>query len=242
MRSEQEEGRFDDQGNYVRKAGDPDAIHDTWLEGLSKKDMRRAKEAAIRRDEDRRQRAAQDDAILTSDILKTLIPFLKRGETVLEALARLGKRKERKSNWQTKKKNQEQQNGSSRDVQMTDEDATETQRRETVEKVTGAADLLLTRGQPEIYDAERELLIRQYQKETGEEWVEPPDLDGKMNKEGRSTMWIYKWSDARDGGETHGPYDSTTMVQWNEAGYFGEGVEFLRQDSRDEWTRVAEFV
>ncbi|KAJ3475236.1 hypothetical protein NLG97_g9530 [Lecanicillium saksenae] len=33
LNAEMEDGRFDDQGNYVRKAGDPDAVHDNWLNG-----------------------------------------------------------------------------------------------------------------------------------------------------------------------------------------------------------------
>ena len=97
MKQENEEGRFDDQGNYIRKANDPDAVHDTWLEGLSKKDMKKAKEAEEKREEERRKRAIADDQVLTSDILATLITRLERGETVLEALARLGtgKKKEK---------------------------------------------------------------------------------------------------------------------------------------------------
>ncbi len=39
MKIEQEEGAFDAQGNYVRKVADPNAVHDSWLEGVSKKDM-----------------------------------------------------------------------------------------------------------------------------------------------------------------------------------------------------------
>ena len=46
MKSEQQEGRFDDQGNYVRKAADADAGFDSWLDGVSKRDMKKAKEAA----------------------------------------------------------------------------------------------------------------------------------------------------------------------------------------------------
>lgn len=97
MKNEQEEGRFDAQGNFVRKAADPDAVHDSWLEGVSKKDMKKAKEAADKRDEERRQKRIEDDSVLTSDILKVLIPYLERGETVLEALARLGRGKRRRS-------------------------------------------------------------------------------------------------------------------------------------------------
>ncbi|KAK2809886.1 hypothetical protein FQN49_008584, partial [Arthroderma sp. PD_2] len=73
MRAEQEDGRFDDAGNYVRKAMDPDAVHDSWLEGVSKKDMRKAREAAEKREEERRQQSLAADKILSSDVLKTLI-------------------------------------------------------------------------------------------------------------------------------------------------------------------------
>ena len=243
MKNEQEEGRFDDQGNYVRKAADADAVHDTWLEGVSKKDMKKAKEAADKREEERRKKAIADDSIPTGDVLKTLIPFLERGETVLEALARQGKgkRKEKKPKWQSKAKNQKRnsQNGHAMDTDMNEEDPAETKRRNDVETITGAADLLLTRGQPEIYDAERELLVRQYKKETGQEWTEPDttrnDADSSSTK-----MWEYRWADARDGGETHGPYDGATMAAWNNAGYFGEGVEFRQQNGTDGWSRVVE--
>jgi CD2 antigen cytoplasmic tail-binding protein 2 len=242
MRNENEEGRFDDQGNFVRKAADPDAIHDTWLEGLSKKDMKKAKEAADKRDQARRQRNAQDDAILTSDVLKRLIPMLERGETVLEALARLGKSKDRKPKWQNKHRNRRGQDSSTDDIAMGGEDPAETRRKEAVEAITAAADLLLTRGQPEIYDAERELLVRQYRKETGEDWVEPDPGQNGPKMESEPKMWEYRWADARDGEEIHGPYEGSMMTQWNDAGYFGEGVEFRRTPGEGEWTRVADFV
>jgi CD2 antigen cytoplasmic tail-binding protein 2 len=243
MRSENEEGRFDDQGNFVRKAADPDAIHDTWLEGLSKKDMKKAKEAADKRDQDRRRRNAQDDAILTSDVLKKLIPMLERSETVLEALARLGKGKDRKPKWQNKHRNRRRQDGSTDDIAMgEEEDSAEVRRKEAVEAITAASDLLLTRGQPEIYDTERELLIRQYRKETGEDWVEPDPGENGHKNESEPKMWEYRWSDARDGGEIYGPYEGSMMAQWNDAGYFGEGVEFRRTPGEGKWTRVAGFV
>ena len=244
MKNEQEEGRFDAQGNFVRKAADPDAVHDSWLEGVSKKDMKKAKEAADKRDEETRQKRKEDDAILTSDILKTLIPYLERGETVLESLARLGRAKEKKKpKWQNKNK---RKGDDTMDVdhEKTSEDPAETRRREAVEAVTGAADQLLTRGQTEIYDAERELLMRQYSRETGEEWVDAPrDEEEREDVNGarEAKQWEYRWSDGRDGGQVNGPYDGTMMVAWNDAGYFGEGVEF-REAGREGWNRHVDFV
>ena len=243
MRTENEEGRFDEQGNYVRKAVDPDAVHDSWLEGLSKRDMRQAKEAAEKREADRRTRQVEDDAVLNSELLKTLILNLKRGETLLEALARLGKGKDNKPKWETKYRNRRKPDQKIGDAERVDNDPAETQRRETVESVTDAADRLLSRGQPEIYDTERELLIRQYQRETGEVWAEPGN-----NEEHESAInavnknWEYRWFDARDGGQIHGPYDGPIMQQWKDAGYFGDGVEFREKDANEAWSRFVNFV
>ena len=256
MKSEQEEGRFDAHGNFVRKAADPDAVHDTWLEGVSRKDMKKAKEAAAKRDEERRQKTLADDQVLTSDVLRTLIPCLEHGETVLEALARLGpgKDKRKKPKWQhAKAKNKRPTStGDNNDhndmdviVESTPEDPAETRRRETVEAITGAADQLLSRGQANIYEVERAMLMRQYRRETGEEWVdEAPKLeDDQDGAEGatEAKQWEYRWPDGRDGGEAHGPYNADIMAGWTEAGYFGEGVEFRRVGEGGEWSRLADF-
>ena len=245
MRSENEEGRFDESGNYVRNAADPDAVHDNWLDGLSKKDMKQAKEAEDQREIERRKRNAEDDAVLTSDLLRTLITQLHRGETLLEALARIGKSKEKKIPRQARNKNRRRGDDTGNiEVSMSDNastDSAEMQRKAAVETITDAADRLLGRGEPEIYDTEREMLIRHWQRETGEQWRDT-DLTDSQNNGSAVRMWDYRWSDARDGGESHGPYDTATMKQWNDAGYFGEGVEFRERAAGSEWDRVVDFA
>ncbi|MCJ1315836.1 hypothetical protein MMC15_001156 [Xylographa vitiligo] len=246
LRAEKEDGGFDEQLNYVRKAADPDAVHDTWLQGVSKKDMKKAKEAEDKREQERRQKIREADALLTSDLLKTLISYLDRTETVLEALARLGRSKEKKKpRWLNKNRNKRKALDEMEvDPEKFPEDPAETKRREAVEAVTEAADQLLTRGQNEIYDAERELLIRQWQRETEEPWIERPkhpEEDFEDTQE--SKQWEYRWSDARDGGETHGPYEGTMMESWNDAGYFGEGAEFRPAGDQDSvWSHSVNFV
>ncbi|KEF54877.1 uncharacterized protein A1O9_09320 [Exophiala aquamarina CBS 119918] len=239
MKSELEEGGFDDQENYVRKAADPDAKHDVWLEGMSKKEIKRAKEAAEKREVERRRRDLENDSISTSTVLSNLILLLERGETILEALARLGKPKDTKPKWHNKKN--KKNNGMIEDDAPAHDGAAEQARRKRVEAITEAADILMTRGQAEIYDNERELLVRQYRKETGEEWKEPAEQDNAALANSMGQLWEYRWTDARDGGAINGPYDAHTMQQWNDAGYFGEGVEFRRKDDGD-WTRVAAFA
>ncbi|CAG8935831.1 unnamed protein product [Penicillium salamii] len=236
MTTEQEEGRFDDAGNYVRQAVDPDAVHDSWLDGVSKKDIRKAKEAAEQRDEERKAKDRANDSVLTSDVLKTLITNLERGETILEALARLGKGLRRKPKWQNKKNKK----NVPEDAEMVDEDPNEVARKKAIDAVTGAADILMSRGQEQIYDTEREILTRQYRSETGEPWVDPPS--GEEEKEQGPAMWEYRWSDARDGGNINGPYDSAMMDSWKNAGYFGEGVEFRRAGDDGPWSSTVDFV
>ena len=106
MSAEQEEGRFDEAGNFVRKAYDPEAAQDSWLEGISKKDIKRAKEAQDMRDAELKARERAEDAIITSDVLSTLIARLDVGETPLEALVRYGKAapKKQKPTYSKKKK------------------------------------------------------------------------------------------------------------------------------------------
>ncbi|KAK4621302.1 LIN1-like protein [Fulvia fulva] len=243
LKDEEQDGRFDESGNYVRKAADPDAVNDNWLDGLSKKDMKKAKEAQEKREDERRRKAMADDAMLTSDLRSTLISRLETGESPLEALQRLnrGKPQEKKiPKWKQKK----QRNGMDVDEPAesghgTATDPKEEARRKAVEAITGAADALYSRGQLEIYEAERELLMRQYRKETGEDWQSPVEAAaaGADEQDGALSQWEYRWSDARDGGEAHGPYDAPTMKAWNDAGYFGEGVEF-REVGGSEWSRL----
>ena len=262
MKEEGEEGRFDESGNYVRKARDPDAVHDSWLEGLNKKDLKKAAEAQEKRDEDQRRRNAEDDMLLSSDLYSTLISRLDKGETVLEALARLGGSKTKKKQqpkWKRNRKGQANStvNADAMDVdsksahhETTGGDPVEQKRREAVEAITGAADALFSRDMLDIYDQEREVLMRLYKRETGEDWLgletstnndEDGALDAATAAAGQGKTWEYRWSDARDGGERHGPYDGPTMQAWEQAGYFGEGVEFRRLHE-EAWSRSVDFV
>lgn len=252
MEQEGQEGRFDDSGNFIRKAVDPNSVHDAWMDGLSKKDMKKAKDAQDKRDQERREKTAADDALLTSDLLSTLILHLDKGETALEALQRLQSQAKPKSKpkkvpkWKQKKKSID---ADAMDVDAytaastAEDDPAEIKRKACVEAITGAADALFSRDQQDIYENEREVLMRQYRRETGEDW-QPPANSSQKDTEAvhEQQMWEYRWADGRDGGETHGPYDGPTMRAWNEAGYFGEGVEFKRVGGPDEWSLSVDFV
>lgn len=262
MKAEQEEGAFDESGNFIRKAVDPDAVHDRWLEGVSKKDMKKAAEAHEKREAELRRQRKEDDSLLTEDLLRSLIVNLEKGETPLEALARLGKARKaaqkKVPKWKLKKqqqKEQQQRNGEG-DANAMDmdhaaieeaEDPQQVQTREAINIVTEAADKLLGRDYVDIYETEREMLIRDWQTEAGGRWVEPPTAPAAEDTPAEapvaaatSKMWEYRWTDGRDGGVVQGPYDGPTMKAWQDAGYF-EGVEF-RTVGEEEWSRVADLA
>ncbi|WYZ37256.1 hypothetical protein EsH8_II_000762 [Colletotrichum jinshuiense] len=241
MKEEQEEGRFDEDGNYVRKAMDPNAVHDKWLDGLSKKDLKKAAEAHEKREAEARRLRMENDDILTTDLLKALILRLEKGETSLEALARLAKgqpKPKKIPKWKLKKQNKGAED--SMDVDKEKELSPEqVKRKEAIEAITDAADKLLSRDRAEIYDEEREMLVREWQRETGEQWVEPAKEEA--SEDAATKMWEFRWTDGRDNADKQGPFDGTAMKAWQDAGYFGEGVEF-RLVGEDDWTRVASFV
>jgi CD2 antigen cytoplasmic tail-binding protein 2 len=241
MQQEGEEGRFDEAGNFIRKAADPDSVHDSWLEGLNKKDMKKAKAAQEKRDEERRKQTAADDALLTSDLFSTLITHLHKGESVLEALQRLNAaapKTKKLPKWKQKKLAAK---SDAMDVDAdggAQEDSAEKRRVAAVEAITAAADAIFSRNNPDIYDHERELLQRLYKRETGEDWVDAV-VDTPADE---NAMFEFRWVDARDGGQTHGPYDKSTMRSWREAGYFGQEAEVeFRQVGLDGWSRSADF-
>ncbi|KAI5292022.1 hypothetical protein KEM52_006679, partial [Ascosphaera acerosa] len=233
--------------------------------------------------EERRREAREADRTLTSELLAALIRWLERGETPLEALARL----HRQGKTRAAAAKRGRRLGTSRrkveagshppDAEMKDarpeDDATEAARKQAIDAITTASDTLLARGHTDIYEREREMLTRQYRRETGEEWQDeqPPDQGretalataagaatdthadtgtgtGTPAPSGSATgtdtdtdAWEFRWSDARDGGGVHGPYDEATMRQWQAAGYFGEGVAF-RKAGGDEWIAALPFA
>jgi CD2 antigen cytoplasmic tail-binding protein 2 len=226
MREEQEEGRFDEAGNFVRKAFDPEAQQDSWLEGISKKDMRLAKEAQDMRDEERRARERAEDAIITSDVLSTLISHLEVGETPMEALVRYGKAAPKK---QPKTKKKSQAMDIDTDVDAAQE-AAATKAKAAIDSITECASRLSDRGVEDIYENTREMIMRQYKRDTGEDWKNPHP---------ENVQWEFHWLAAPEE-DVNGPYDQAMMQAWQEAGQFAAGAEFRRVGD-SEWMRVLDF-
>lgn len=227
MSAEQEEGRFDEAGNFVRKAFDPEAAQDSWLDGISKKDIKKAKEAQDKLDAERKARERAEDSIVTSDVLSTLIAHLDVGETPMEALVRYGKAAPKKpaKSWTKKKKSQAMEVDSE-----PSQDPAAIKAKEVIDSITECASRLSDRGVEDIYELPRESIMRQYKRETGEDWKNP-------NPE--TVQWEFHWLNAPEG-EINGPYDQATMQAWEASGQFAAGAEF-RRVGETEFSRLLDF-
>lgn len=103
MREEMEEGKFAADGTYV-KTFDPHAVHDRWMDGVDEKEIKIARRRKRQQDRIQREKIKAEERELEQSGGKTvleiqLVGMLKRGETVLEALQRLGTRSKKNSGY-----------------------------------------------------------------------------------------------------------------------------------------------
>ena len=209
MREDMEEGRFDESGNFIHNAPDPHASHDSWLQGVTNKDILKARESMERSKEAERQaemesrgRSQQDDTNARVTALTGLIKELRPGECPLELLARINK--ERKTN------------GSKR-IQGKGKQAVQDAVGSRIEAITEWTDLLLAQGNSNAYEDVRELYIRAYKKDTGSDWIEDEKKEG--------VQWEYKWPESD---EIHSGFSTADMKAWTDAGYWGDDGVWVR--------------
>ncbi|CAO3643395.1 unnamed protein product [Cunninghamella echinulata] len=176
MKQEMEEGSFDAQGNYIRNEKDPEAFHDRWMEGISRKEMIKAKEAQFKRDQIEKVKEATRQSTLPqteSDVYKLLIDYLLPGETVQEALTTLGKGAHGKvPAWKQKLLDKKNKNKKQQPQQpVDDQQALEKQKK--VEKITELADQLMALGHFNVYEDTFEYIVRYLRSKlvVEEDWV-----------------------------------------------------------------------
>jgi CD2 antigen cytoplasmic tail-binding protein 2 len=168
MKEELAEGRFSADGSYVANTVDPLANHDTWLNGLSKVQIRQAKEAKERMDQKNREREKEESmrgeeqlTQLRDDCLIGLLTQVRQGETVAGALNRLGRNKKR--------------------VEQLSNDSSESSISRYTDKINRlthfASTLLSSHGELEIYDQSYEDIIKTLKMEGAvrRDWVPPQD-------------------------------------------------------------------
>lgn len=94
MREEMEEGKFAADGTYVRTF-DPHAVHDRWMDDVDEREIKKARRHHRQQERIQKERIKAEERELErlggkDHVEQQLVAMLKKGETVLEALQRLG--------------------------------------------------------------------------------------------------------------------------------------------------------
>jgi CD2 antigen cytoplasmic tail-binding protein 2 len=195
------------------------------LDGLSKKDIKRAREAHAKREAERKERERIEDTISLSDVLSTMIAHLDVGETPMDALVRHGKvmPSKKPKNYKRSKKSEPMDIEEDPGKEVAAANA-----KQAIDAITECASRLTDRGVEDVYNIPREMMMRHYKRETGEEWKDPSP-----------PKWEFHWLSAPEG-DVNGPYDEETMRAWQSSGQFEAGAEF-RRVGETEWSRLLDF-
>lgn len=182
MRQEMDEGTFDKEGNYIPNKRDPQAFHDRWLEGVTRKEMARAKNAQERRQQAEALKEAARQAELPqtkTEVYRELVQYIAPGDTVSATLAKLGGGAAKKvPAWKQKLLDKKNKKNGQAQKKKTEEEAVagaddDGERRRKVERITALADQMMALGHFGIYDDTFEHMVRYLRREGAvpEDWL-----------------------------------------------------------------------
>lgn len=225
MREEMEEGKFSADGMYVRNF-DPHALHDRWMDGLGEREIKLARKRKRRQEKAQMEKVRAEEEELEQlggkdAVEREVLAMLKKGESVLEALQRLGTR-----NKQSKAKQSSSAPSRTAKASSQDSGAVTDKRPNSlsdVEHLTHLASTLLSLGDTDIYSRTYEELVRSVRSagNVDRSWV-PPSAD---------VRYEYKWDvpdTTGEQGQVFGPYSEEEMQSWYKASYFGSTGEKVK--------------
>ncbi|KAG2144855.1 hypothetical protein BD769DRAFT_1625402 [Suillus cothurnatus] len=198
MREEMEEGKFAADGTVYDK--------EIKLARRRKRQQERIQREKMKAEEIELEQSGGKGALEMQ-----LVGMLKKGETVLEALQRLGAKAKRNS------RSMRKVNGKAKDdtAMAVDKAAEKPKGLDDIDMITHLASNLMSLGDTDIYSRSYEELVRTVRSSGRAEpnWM-PPSAD---------ITYEYKWDiPGQSTGETFGPFSEEEMKMWHEAAYFGE--------------------
>ncbi|TCD63615.1 hypothetical protein EIP91_005166 [Steccherinum ochraceum] len=225
MREEMEEGKFAADGTYV-KAFDPHAVHDRWMEGMDEREIKRARRQHRHQEKAQREKIKAEERELEEfgskeNVEMRLLGMLKKGETVLEALHRLGVKAKKNAPAKKKPNSRSKANG---EAMVVDKEPV-AQPKSEIDEITHLASLLMSFGDVDIYNKTYEELVRSVRAagKVDQTW-DPPSAD---------VRYEYAWdvpgaaTNGQDG-QVFGPYSEDEMLTWFKAAYFGSAGEKVK--------------
>ncbi|KAG1905833.1 uncharacterized protein F5891DRAFT_628864 [Suillus fuscotomentosus] len=221
MREEMEEGKFAADGTYVRSF-DAHAVHDRWMDDLDDKEIKLARRRKRQQERIQREKMRAEEIELEQSGGKSaleiqLVGMLKKGETILEALQRLGAKAKQNSRSTSKVSGKAKD-----DTAMAVSKAVDKSKGlDDIDMITHLASNLMSLGDTDIYSRSYEELVRAVRSSgrVGPNWT-PPSAD---------ITYEYKWDiPGQSTGETFGPFSEDEMKMWYTAAYFGESGEKVK--------------
>ncbi|OJA13000.1 hypothetical protein AZE42_07445 [Rhizopogon vesiculosus] len=221
MREEMEEGKFAADGTYVRSF-DAHAVHDRWMDNLDEKEIKLARRRKRQQERIQREKMKAEERELEQSGGKVawemqLVGMLKKGETVLDALQRLGTKSKQNSR-STKKVNGKAKDDAAMVVDKAEE---KPKGLSDIDMITHLASNLMSLGDTDIYSRSYEELVRSVRSSGDVEpnWV-PPSAD---------IMYEFKWDiPGQSSGDVFGPFNEEQMKMWLTPTYFGEAGEKVK--------------
>jgi CD2 antigen cytoplasmic tail-binding protein 2 len=226
MKAEMEEGKFAEDGTFVRSF-DPHGVHDKWMDGLDEKEIKKArksKKLMEEKEKERLQKEQDEQEWGKDDVAKELVGYLEKGETVLEALQRLGRTSKKPTAARKPRKGKEKE---TTDQSM---EVDSSNRQQTpIERITSLASTLMSLGNNDAYQETYESLLRSVRRSG----IVPPDwAPPNASQSHLPSQYEYRWTLAYSAsmgqastGQVFGPFGKNEMLAWRDADYFGPSGE-----------------
>ncbi|XP_020292835.1 CD2 antigen cytoplasmic tail-binding protein 2 homolog [Pseudomyrmex gracilis] len=261
MKEELEEGHFDKDGHYLWKK--EKQIRDNWLDNINWVQIKSSSTTQEPVKSNKNHGLADSDSDDDGDVMfdpiplyKTMLEYLKPGETVSKTLCRLGKEKKKLTTAERWKKKKESKTFKEEDPKAV-----------SITKLTEVANELLTRtGNMDIYQETYEQIKKKVEqadkhahpsKQEAELDMYADDFDEKEKaklddinsgetvetREDTSNVkenvtWELKWSQNEDA-EIYGPHTSEQMQAWSKEGYFKNGAWVRRTGQQNQFYNAA---
>lgn len=263
MKKEMEEGRFTAGGEeYIENEKDPHEQHDNWLDGADKDGIKKARRAHRERERLEREREAREAELASGEgseerehkLMREAVALMERGETVLEAMQRLGadaEAKRRKEDGGSKKKKTWAEKQRERKAAMqTDEayvltvsraDGRDLDHASPFNKFTIVVSGLQAIGQLDVYSLSREAIQRMLPRDETSAPAAParPPPDNRAFQYRFSLAYLRTLPEDQRPVErevfgkvcgyrsklTSGPFSMLQLRGWKATGFFGSSCE-----------------
>ncbi|KLT45820.1 hypothetical protein CC85DRAFT_268327 [Cutaneotrichosporon oleaginosum] len=239
MKKEFEEGRFTEGGEtYVENEKDPHEQHDHWLDGADKDAIKKARRAHRERERIEREREAREAELASGEgseerehrLMRDAVELMERGETVLEALQRLGAeaeaRRRKEEGGQKKKSWAERQR--ERKASMAIDTSRDPEHGSPFGRLTAIVSGLQAIGQLDVYSLSREAIQRMLPRdETAPAAPARPPPDNRAFQYRFSLAYLRTLPEEQRPveREVFGPFSQLQLRGWKATGFFGPNCE-----------------